>query len=144
MIPSRLRKILCWDPTFSVWPSLSPVSQSAPTAAPESRHSKKLSPKGQLLIHRPRLCRTQWLGQHWFFSAQVCTIEAIVADVSGIPNIPRRISLVLLLASGREKADILHKALTGPITPLVPASILQLHANLVVIGDREALSAFEL
>ncbi len=50
---------------------------------------------------------------------------------------------VLLLASGREKADILKKALTGPITPLVPASILQLHADLVVIGDREALSEFE-
>lgn len=49
---------------------------------------------------------------------------------------------VLLLASGKEKAGILKKALTGPITPLVPASILQLHPHLVVIGDAEALSEF--
>ncbi len=46
---------------------------------------------------------------------------------------------ILLLASGIEKAEILKKALSGPITPQVPASILQLHQNLIVVGDKEAL-----
>lgn len=45
---------------------------------------------------------------------------------------------VLLMASGSNKRDILKKALYGDITPQVPASILQLHPNLIVITDREA------
>ena len=49
---------------------------------------------------------------------------------------------VLLLVSGKDKADILKASLTGPITPQVPASILQLHANLIVIADEAAHAAF--
>ena len=45
---------------------------------------------------------------------------------------------VLLLVSGEAKAEILHRSLTGPITPMVPASILQLHQNLIVIADDAA------
>ncbi|AGC68963.1 glucosamine-6-phosphate deaminase NagB [Thermoclostridium stercorarium subsp. stercorarium DSM 8532] len=40
---------------------------------------------------------------------------------------------VLLIASGEDKKEILKKALFGPITPQVPASILQLHKDLTVI-----------
>lgn len=50
---------------------------------------------------------------------------------------------VLLLVSGADKASILKKALTGPIQPEVPASILQLHANLIVIADEAALAEFD-
>lgn len=47
---------------------------------------------------------------------------------------------ILLLVSGTEKADILEKALFGPVTPAVPGSILQLHPNVTVIADQDALS----
>lgn len=40
---------------------------------------------------------------------------------------------VLLLAGGRDKADIIEKTIKGPITPKVPASILQLHADVTII-----------
>lgn len=40
---------------------------------------------------------------------------------------------VLLIANGKNKYDILQKAFYGPITPLVPASILQLHPDVTVI-----------
>lgn len=40
---------------------------------------------------------------------------------------------VLLIANGKNKKDILDKAFTGPITPKVPASILQLHPDVTVI-----------
>ena len=40
---------------------------------------------------------------------------------------------VLLIASGEDKKGIMKKALFGPVTPSVPASILQLHRNLIVI-----------
>ncbi len=47
---------------------------------------------------------------------------------------------VLLVVSGKDKAEILKKSLTGPVTPQVPASILQLHPNVVVVADEEAMS----
>lgn len=40
---------------------------------------------------------------------------------------------VLLIANGEAKKEILEKAFYGPITPEVPASILQLHPDLTVI-----------
>ncbi len=40
---------------------------------------------------------------------------------------------VLLIANGKNKKDIVQKAFFGPITPRVPASILQLHPNVTVI-----------
>ena len=50
---------------------------------------------------------------------------------------------ILLLVSGAEKAEILHKALCGPITPHVPASVLQLHNDVTVVADEAALSKFD-
>lgn len=40
---------------------------------------------------------------------------------------------ILLLISGKDKAAIAEKALFGPVTPRVPASVLQLHKNCTVI-----------
>ena len=40
---------------------------------------------------------------------------------------------VLLIANGKNKKDIIEKAFFGPITPFVPASILQLHNDVTVI-----------
>ena len=47
---------------------------------------------------------------------------------------------VLLVASGEDKAEALYNAFCGPITPACPASILQLHSDVVVVGDKAALS----
>jgi len=45
---------------------------------------------------------------------------------------------ILLMVSGAAKASILRDALCGSITPLVPASILQLHPSVTVVVDKEA------
>lgn len=47
---------------------------------------------------------------------------------------------ILLIANGEAKADALYKAFCGPITPECPASILQLHPDVVVVGDDASLS----
>lgn len=47
---------------------------------------------------------------------------------------------VLLIASGADKADALCNAVCGPITPQCPASVLQLHSDVVIVGDEAALS----
>lgn len=46
---------------------------------------------------------------------------------------------ILLIATGEAKADALYKSLYGPITPNVPASILQLHPDVTVVADEAAL-----
>ena len=45
---------------------------------------------------------------------------------------------ILLLVSGEAKAEILRDTLMGPITPLVPASALQLHRNVIIVADKAA------
>jgi len=47
---------------------------------------------------------------------------------------------IILLASGEGKAEILKQALHGPITTSVPASLLQLHRDVIIIADQKAAS----
>ena len=47
---------------------------------------------------------------------------------------------VLVVVSGKDKAGIVKQAFFGPVTPRVPASILQLHSDAIVIADEDALS----
>lgn len=49
---------------------------------------------------------------------------------------------ILLVVSGASKAKILKEAFYGPITPRVPASILQLHPDVTLVADQEALSDY--
>lgn len=74
------------------------------------------------------------------------TIKANARFFEAIDDVPRqaitmgmgsimRARKILLLVSGENKRDILHRTLYGPVTPEVPASILQLHADLTVMSD---------
>ncbi len=47
---------------------------------------------------------------------------------------------VLMVANGAAKAEIIKKAFFGPVTPEVPASILQMHPDFTLVGDAEALA----
>ena len=49
----------------------------------------------------------------------------------------------LLLATGREKADIIAKAVEGPITAMISATSLQLHPRCTVVVDEEAASQLQ-
>ena len=44
----------------------------------------------------------------------------------------------ILIANGAHKADIIQKALTGPVTSSVPASVLQNHPDCYVVLDADA------
>ena len=46
---------------------------------------------------------------------------------------------ILVVVNGEGKADIVAKAFGGPVTPQVPASVLQLHPDVVLVGDKAAL-----
>lgn len=79
-------------------------------------------------------------------SSRVGNAAAFGGDVSRVPR--HAISMgvgtilsarhVVLLATGAGKAAIIRKALRGPVTTQVPASLLQLHPRVVVVLDRAA------
>lgn len=47
---------------------------------------------------------------------------------------------ILVVVSGADKAQIVKDAFFGPVTPNVPASILQFHPDVTVVADEAALS----
>lgn len=51
-----------------------------------------------------------------------------------------RPSGILLIASGADKAEAIRNSFFGPVTPQVPASILQFHRDVIVIADEAALA----
>ena len=82
------------------------------------------------------------------------TIEAnkrFFADVNDVPRQAYTMGIqtimsakkILLLVSGADKAQILRDVICGPITPQVPASILQLHGDVIVVADEAALSKMD-
>ncbi len=51
---------------------------------------------------------------------------------------------ILIVVNGENKADIVERAFFGPVTPEVPASILQLHNDVTLVGDEAALAKIEI
>ena len=47
---------------------------------------------------------------------------------------------ILMVVNGKGKAEIVKRAFFGPVTPEVPASILQLHPDFTLVADEDALS----
>ena len=82
---------------------------------------------------------------------QESTIEANKRFFASVDDVPKqaytmgigtimRAKKVLLVVSGEDKADIVAKAFFGPVTPAVPASILQMHGDVTLVADAAALS----
>lgn len=51
---------------------------------------------------------------------------------------------ILIVVNGENKADIVERAFFGPVTSEVPASILQLHNDVTLVGDEAALAKIEI
>ena len=68
----------------------------------------------------------------FFESADDVPRKAVTMGMGGIMNAKK----VLLIANGKNKEEIMKKAFFGPITPQVPASILQLHPDVTVIYSK--------
>ena len=79
------------------------------------------------------------------------TIEANKRFFASVDDVPKqaytmgigtimKARKILLVVSGADKAQILHDVLCGPVTPEVPASILQLHSDVIVVADEAAMA----
>ena len=75
----------------------------------------------------------------FFASADEVPKQALTMGIGCIMQARR----VLLIASGADKAEAIYQAVCGPITPQCPASILQLHSDVVIVCDEAALSKLE-
>lgn len=80
--------------------------------------------------------RTIEANKRFFASADDVPRQAYTMGIKTIMMAKK----ILIVVSGEDKADIVAKAFFGPVTPSVPASILQMHPDVTVVADEAALS----
>lgn len=72
---------------------------------------------------------TRKANSRFFASLAEVPTHAVTMGIQSIMKAKK----ILLIASGTDKKEIVEQALYGPVTPAVPASILQLHPDLTVV-----------
>ncbi|MEC1670988.1 glucosamine-6-phosphate deaminase [Bacillus mojavensis] len=72
-----------------------------------------------------------------FFGGDPVLVPRLAVSM-GIKTIMEFSKHIVLLANGEEKADAIQKMAEGPVTPEIPASILQQHNHVTVIADPKA------
>ena len=89
------------------------------------------------LVHCVNLTQsTIEANKRFFASAEEVPRQAYTMGIQTIMRSKR----ILIIANGEGKADIVRDAFFGPITPMVPASVLQLHNDVTLVADEAALS----
>jgi glucosamine-6-phosphate deaminase len=72
-----------------------------------------------------------------FFSAgEKMPEKALTVGLSTIMQAKK----IVLAVSGGSKSEILYQVLSGPVTPKIPGSILQLQADVTLVADEDALA----
>lgn len=79
--------------------------------------------------------RTIEANSRFFASADDVPRQAMTMGIGCIMAARR----ILMVVSGEDKAQAIYDAFCGPIDPKCPASILQLHPDVVLVGDKAAL-----
>ncbi|MDR0425175.1 MAG: glucosamine-6-phosphate deaminase [Clostridiales Family XIII bacterium] len=88
--------------------------------------------------HRVPLTDTTIHANSRFFPDGDVPREAYTMGIRSIMQARR----ILVVVSGKSKAEIARRAFFGAVTPQIPASVLQLHNNVTLVGDAEALSLY--
>lgn len=97
--------------------------------------------KFEALTHMVKLDEQTIMDNSRFFkSIEEVPTKAISMGIKTIMHAKK----IVLLASGIEKADAIYKSIYGKITPELPASVLQLHPDVVFIVDKDAASKLDL
>ncbi|WP_010284688.1 glucosamine-6-phosphate deaminase [Bacillus timonensis] len=79
---------------------------------------------------------TRQANMRFFNSIEEVPTHAITMGISTIMKSKK----ILLLVSGKTKADILEKVINKDITERIPATVLKNHPDVTIIADEEALS----
>lgn len=89
-----------------------------------------------LVVTLDEACRRQQLGEGWFATLDDVPKTAISMSVRQI----MRSRTIICSVPDRRKAEAVRAATEGPVTPDVPASILQQHDDVTIYLDRAAAS----
>ena len=92
-----------------------------------------------LVVRLDEACRRQQVGEGWFASLDDVPTQALSISVRQILAARE----ILCIVPDSRKADAVKNSLEGPVTPDVPASILQTHANTTVFLDRASAALLE-
>lgn len=103
---------------------------------------------GHIGFNEPDICFPKFTHEVQLTSM---TIEANARFFDSIDDVPKAAftmgigtimtaKKIVMVVSGADKAGIMFDLLHGPVTPQLPASIIQFHNDVVVIGDHAALS----
>ena len=89
-----------------------------------------------ILVELDEACRRQQLGEGWFPTFEDVPGRAISMSIRQI----LKSNVIVCTVPDKRKAEAVKKAITGPVTPDVPASILQQHDRATIYLDRAAAS----
>jgi glucosamine-6-phosphate deaminase len=87
-----------------------------------------------IVVELDEVCRRQQVGEGWFASLADVPTRALSMSVK---QLLRSDELICIVPQSR-KAKAVQAALEGPITPMVPASILRTHPNVTIYLDAES------
>ena len=89
-----------------------------------------------LIVHLDDACRKQQLGEGWFPDFESVPEQAISMSIQ---QILKSQTIICTVPDGR-KAEAVKEAVQGPVTPNIPASILQTHPDCHLFLDTAAAS----
>lgn len=92
--------------------------------------------KPYLVVDLDEDCRKQQFGEGWFPDLESVPRQAISMSIQQI----MKSRTIICTVPDRRKAEAVKNALQGPVTPNVPASILQKHPDCNLFLDAEAAS----
>ena len=92
-----------------------------------------------ILVELDEACRRQQLGEGWFPTFADVPGRAISMSIRQM----MKSNAIVCTVPDKRKAEAVKKAITGPVTPDVPASILQHHDRATIYLDRAAASLLD-
>jgi glucosamine-6-phosphate deaminase len=92
--------------------------------------------KAYICVDLDEACRRQQLGEGWFTTLDEVPTRAISMSVKQI----LKAQAIICSVPDRRKAEAVISAVSGPVTPNIPSSVLQQHAATRIYLDRESAS----
>ena len=92
-----------------------------------------------LVVKLDEACRRQQMGEGWFSSLEDVPTQAISMSIRQI----MKSAAIVCTVPDQRKAQALQAAVEGPVTPEVPASILQQHPHVTLVLDTTSASLLQ-
>src|SRR5439155_10554056 len=89
-----------------------------------------------LIVELDEACRRQQVNEGWFSDLSAVPTRAISMSITQILKAKE----IIVIAPDRRKANAVKRCLEADVSPLAPASILQIHANTTVYLDVHSAS----